>query len=143
MWLLDTNVASEMVKRIPDRMVQQRYDATPDSELAVSVVTVFELRFGAARAQHPGKLWGRIQERILARCQVIPLRRDEALNAADHLSVLMTQGYNITIQDILIAGTASALGLILVTRNVCHFDRIIGLKRENWFEPLPNQPVQL
>jgi predicted nucleic acid-binding protein len=139
-WLLDTNIASELVKRMPDPLVQRRYDAAPDAELAINSVTLFELRFGAARAPHPAKLWGRIERRILPRCQVLPLRKDDALAAADLLSSLAGAGHNITIQDILIAGTAWATGRTLVTRNTRHFHRIIGLKLEDWFEPPPTIP---
>lgn len=37
--------------------------------------------------------------------------------------------------DLLIAGTAIANGLILVTDNRKHFDRIVQLEIENWAEP--------
>lgn len=135
MWLLDTNIASELLRRAPDQAVQARYDGASVTELAISTVTLFELRVGAARAEHPAKLWERIEKRILARCQIMPLRREEALSAADHLAVLLNRGLSITVQDILIAGTASARGLTLVTRNTRHFERILGLRLENWFEP--------
>jgi tRNA(fMet)-specific endonuclease VapC len=134
-WLLDTNIVSELVKRLPDAGVQTRFDATPDGEKAISAVTLFELRFGAARAPHPAKIWQRIETRILSRCQVLPLRSDDALVAGDLLSMLVSGGYNITVQDILIAGTAKAAAHTLVTRNIRHFDRIPELKLENWFEP--------
>lgn len=135
MWLLDTNVVSELVKRLPDAAVQTRFDATPKEELAISVVTLFELRFGAARAPYPAKLWPRIEERILSRCTVLPLRPDDALSAADLFSTIIGGGGNITVQDVLIGGTAWAARHTLVTRNTRHFQSIAGLKLENWFEP--------
>jgi tRNA(fMet)-specific endonuclease VapC len=139
-WLLDTNVASELVKRLPDAAVQTRFDATPTNELTISVVTLFELRFGAARAPYPAKLWQRIQSRILSRCAVLPLRDADALAAADLFSTLASGGDNITVQDILIGGTAWAARHTLVTRNTRHFQSIAGLKLENWFEP-PSSPA--
>ena len=135
MWLLDTNIVSELVKRLPDATVQTRFDATPKDELAISVVTLFELRFGAARAPFPAKLWPRIEDRILSRCAVLPLHQNDALAAADLFSTLVGGGDNITVQDILIGGTAWADHHTLVTRNTRHFQSIAGLKLENWFEP--------
>ena len=134
MWLLDTNIVSELGKRIPDAKMQSRYGATPQDQLAISAMTLFELRFGAARAPHPAKMWGRIESRILPRCPVLPLRSEDALAADDLLATLTGGGHNITIQDILIAGTAWATGRKLATRNTRHFQHIVGLNVENWFE---------
>jgi len=41
--------------------------------------------------------------------------------------------------DSLIAAATKANNLILVTRNVRHFDHVAGLTVENWFEPPPAQ----
>ena len=37
--------------------------------------------------------------------------------------------------DALIAATAKAYGLTLVTRNLKHFEHVAALKAENWFNP--------
>ena len=42
--------------------------------------------------------------------------------------------------DLFIAATALAHDLIVVTRNVRHFDRIDGLLTENWFPAVQPQP---
>jgi tRNA(fMet)-specific endonuclease VapC len=39
--------------------------------------------------------------------------------------------------DLMLAATASAHGLVVVTRNVRHFDRIPDSNVENWFPPEP------
>jgi len=36
-------------------------------------------------------------------------------------------------EDVLIAGIALSENLLMVTRNTRHFERISGLKVENWF----------
>lgn len=46
-WLLDTNVISAVLKGVPS--VADRVRATPPSAIAISPVTVAELRFGVAR----------------------------------------------------------------------------------------------
>jgi predicted nucleic acid-binding protein len=139
--ILDTNIVSELAKRLPDSTVQFRYErAVEVGDVAISVVTLFELRFGAARALRPATLWTRIQARILCQCKVLPLVESNALAAADLFSGIAGGGRSMSVQDILIAGTAWAAGATLVTRNTRHFDHIPGLKIENWFLP-PQSPL--
>ena len=134
MFLLDTNIVSELVKREPDIKVLSRLNSKTPEDLLISSITVFELRFGAARSAKPASLWARIQRDIINRFQVLPVTEDDALAAADLLSPLVGMGQSIAIQDILLAGTAFHRKLIFITRNRRHFDRITGLKLENWFE---------
>ena len=77
MFLLDTNIVSELVKRVPDSKVLARLNSEPRAELCISSVTVFELRFGTARSAKPASLWARIQRHILSRFQVMPFTEQD------------------------------------------------------------------
>jgi tRNA(fMet)-specific endonuclease VapC len=134
MFLLDTNIVSELVKRAGDAKVTARLSSEPPSGLFISSVTVFELRYGAARSAKPASLWARIEREIINRFQVLPVDPNDALAAADVMSALAGSGYNGALQDIWLAGVATNRGLTLVTRNVRHFDRILNLRVENWFD---------
>ena len=134
MFLLDTNVVSELVRRTGNVKLTTRLNAESPSTLFISSVTVFELRYGAARSAKPASLWGRIQREIINRFQVLPIDVNDALAAADIMSALTGSGYSGALQDIWLAGTATNRGMILVTRNVRHFDRILNLRVENWFD---------
>ena len=134
MWLLDTNIVSELVKRAADVKVTDRLQRESLASLFISSVTVFELRYGAARSAKPASLWTRIQGEILNRFQVLPIDANDALAAADIMSGLAGAGYSGALQDIWLAGVASNRDLTLVTRNVRHFERIPGLRVENWFD---------
>jgi tRNA(fMet)-specific endonuclease VapC len=133
-FLLDTNIVSEIVKRAPDAKVLARLNSEPPGRLHISSVTVFELRFGAARSAKPASLWARIQRDILARFQVLPFTEQDALAAADLMAPLVGGGHNLALQDIWLAGVAFAQNFTFVTRNRRDFDRITGLKVENWFD---------
>jgi tRNA(fMet)-specific endonuclease VapC len=65
---------------------------------------------------------------------VLPFDADDALAAADVMSALAGSGYNAALQDIWLAGLATNRGLTLVTRNIRHFNRILNLRVENWFD---------
>lgn len=134
MFLLDTNIVSEIVKRAPDARVLARLNREPPASLHISSVTVFELRFGAARSAKPASLWARIQRDILGRFQVLPFTQQDAMVAADLMAPLVAAGQNLALQDIWLAGVAFERNLTFVTRNRRDFDRLTALKVENWFE---------
>ena len=134
MFLLDTNIVSELVKRIPDARVLARVNHEPPANLFLSAVSIFELRFGAARAARPAALWARIERDIVGRFQTLPFTVQDAMAAADVMAPLVASGQNLSLQDIWLAGVATNRGLNLVTRNRRDFDRITGLRVENWFE---------
>jgi predicted nucleic acid-binding protein len=133
-FLLDTNIVSELLKRYPDTRVITRLNSEPASGLFICPVTVFELRFGAARSAKPAWLWSRIQREIIARFDVLPFEAADAVAAADIMSALAGSGRNAALQDIWLAGVAANRNLTFVTRNRRHFDPILNLKIENWFD---------
>lgn len=133
MFLLDTNIVSEIVRRVPDARVMARLNGEVAARLHISTVTVFELRFGAARSAKPASLWARIQRDVIGRFQVIPFTEQDALAAGDLMAPLVGGGQHLALHDIWLAGVAFGRNLTLVTRNRRDFDRITGLKVENWF----------
>jgi predicted nucleic acid-binding protein len=50
------------------------------------------------------------------------------------MAPLVGGGQNLALQDIWLAGVSFVRNLTFVTRNRRDFDRITGLKVENWFE---------
>ena len=134
MFLLDTNIASEIVKRTPDAKVMVRLNGETAASLHISSVTVFELRFGAARSAKPASLWGRIQRDIISRFQALPFTDQDALTAAGLMAPLVGSGQHLALQDIWLAGVPFGRDLTFVMRNRRDFDRVPGLKVENWFE---------
>jgi len=133
-FLLDTNIVSELVKRSPTPNVLARLNGELRSSLFISSVTVFELRFGAARSAKPASLWARIQIDIIDRFQTLPFTEQDALAAADLMAPMVSSGQNLALQDIWLAGAAFNRNLTFITRNRRDFDRVTGLKVENWFE---------
>jgi predicted nucleic acid-binding protein len=133
-FLLDTNIVSELLRKTPDSRVLARLNTETALSLFICPVTVFELRYGAARSAKPASLWGRIQSEIIGRFNVLPFEAADALAAADIMSALAGGGRNAALQDIWLAGAAAHRNLTFVTRNRRHFDHILNLKIENWFD---------
>ena len=139
MFLLDTNILSEPIRREPHPLVMQRWRQAAADELRTSVVTLMELRYGAAKAAKPAALWGRIETDLLSRCLVLPFSKEHALRAGEVQATLTRSNLAVDWRDVMIAAVALHHDFTLVTRNTRHFERIIGLKLENWFEP-PSVP---
>lgn len=130
MYLLDTNTLIYFFKgqgKVPERLL-----AVPPGEIAVPSVTVFEIETGIARSRQPERLRQDLDD-LLTMVAVLPFGRPEARSAATIRAGLESAGIPIGPYDTLIAATALANALVLVTRNVREFSRIDGLKVENWF----------
>ena len=63
------------------------------------------------------------------------------LVAGDRRAAWKSHGTPVGYRDGLIAASALAKNLTLVTRNVRHFDHVTGLKIDNWFEPPLPPPI--
>ncbi|MDQ6436746.1 type II toxin-antitoxin system VapC family toxin [Mesorhizobium sp. LHD-90] len=136
MWLLDTNVISEL--RIPDRSHKavRAWSLQQDPEqFFISVSTVLEVQYGALLLQHRDKVQGAmftswVQERVLTDFsgRILPTTVEIALVCAG-LHVPNRRGE----RDALIAATALVHGLTVVTRNTRDFEGT-GVKLFNPWE---------
>jgi len=131
-YLLDTDTFSNLV--YSHARVELRYALVGTAATCISTVTVKEVEFG--RQLHPERM-ARLNARIDALLREIPTLLfdcDDAYMAAGIEVILTRTGKPIGTEDMMIAGTALAKGLILVTSNTKHFSRIDGLQIEDWRE---------
>jgi tRNA(fMet)-specific endonuclease VapC len=135
MFLLDTNIISELIKKQPSAYLLERMEDVQVASLYTASVCTMELRFGALRVPNSEALWTKIQKRILSRIQILPFGYQEAMKAAELLVALYASGRPIGIEDTMIASTALSNGLIVVTANIEHFSRIPALQSEDWLLP--------
>jgi len=134
MYLLDTNILSEMIKRQPNSHVLSRLGSKPANTLFTSSICIMELRFGSALREDFEKFWQKIAKEIISKVNIISIGEKEALRAGDILADLRKSGQTIGLEDVLIAASAIVNQYTVVTANVRHFSRIKGLVVENWLE---------
>ena len=127
--LLDTDTCIGVLRQRPG-MVQRLSQVAP-TDCCVSMVTVYELCCGLAKAQDPAKERQKV-ERFVSAIIELPLDRAGAEAAANSRAELERQGAPIGPYDLLIAGQAVAGGLTLVTNNVREFQRVSGMRLESW-----------
>ncbi|MEI8042980.1 MAG: PIN domain-containing protein [Verrucomicrobiota bacterium] len=134
MYLLDTNILSEIVKRHPDGNVVGRFDGASDENLFTSAICLEEIHFGINTSPDGEAVRQRMEGKVLHRMTVVALDEEVTRVAGELRGEWKLRGTPVSYRDGLIAATAKAGGLILVTRNVRHFDHVAGLQIENWFE---------
>lgn len=132
MYLLDTNILSELVKKQPNSHLIQHLQSNPSQSLFTSCICVMELRFGSSLREDFESFWQNIEKEIISRVKILPLGYDEVLIAGDILAYLQKSGQTIGIEDVLIASTALIHKLVMVTVNTRHFSKIKRLVIENW-----------
>ena len=132
MYLLDTNIISEVLRRQPDPKVVVRLREVEPEEIHASVITLFELRFGSMLRDDATNFWQKIETDILPLVRWLDVDRSVANKAGDIAANLQRLGTPIGINDCLIGATALVHNLVLVSRNVRHFEKITNLLREVW-----------
>ena len=132
MYLLDTNILSELVRKHPNPHLIKRLRSQLPDTLFTSCICVMEFRIGSALREDFVVFWQKIYEEILSTVGIIPIGMDEAVAAGDILANLRKTGKILGIEDVLIAASAITHGYTVVTANVRHFSRIKGLTVENW-----------
>jgi tRNA(fMet)-specific endonuclease VapC len=90
-----------------------------------------ELVYGALRSKDPRRA-KRAVERFLAPYAVVSFDAEAADHYADIRFRLEASGSPIGPNDLVIAATARAQGLVLVTHNTAEFGRVPGLQIEDW-----------
>lgn len=128
-FLLDTNIVSDLVRR-PQGRVAAKIAEIGEQQVATSIIVAAELRYGAAKKGSP-RLSAQL-EAVLGALDVIALEPPADAAYGNLRAALEKSGRLIGPNDLLIAAQSLALEMVLVTDNVGEFERVDGLKVENW-----------
>ena len=128
-YLLDTNTVSYAIKgNVPS--VRERLQKVPVSDVAISVITEAELRFGVAKYPEATRLKVIVEE-FLSFVDIRSWDSDAARQYATVRAAVERTGRPMGNLDIMIAAHAMALGAVLVSSDRV-FRRVKGLKIEDW-----------
>ena len=132
MFLLDTNILSEIIKKNPNKNFIRKLGSVPSPALFTAVICVMELRHGAMKRGNPTDFWTMIEQHILSKVRILDFSYNEALKAGELIHQLNSLGQPIGIEDIMIGSIALCNDLTIVSGNIKHFHQIPGLRVENW-----------
>jgi tRNA(fMet)-specific endonuclease VapC len=128
MYLLDTNICIYIIREKPPSVLT-RFSKIKPGDVGISVITLCELEYGVENSSNRDK------NKEALNLFVLPL-------VVFSLTVPVGEEYGriryasrknqIGAYDLLIAAHAIQLGFTLVTNNIREFQRIPGLRCENW-----------
>jgi tRNA(fMet)-specific endonuclease VapC len=130
LYMLDTDIATFVMKRTNLNAVQ-RLQALPTDATCISAIVESELRFGIAVSPHRQRDQEALDE-FLEYMQVLDYPAAASSDYGIIRGELKRSGAMIGANDLFIAAHARRLGLTLVTNNTREFNRVPGLKVENW-----------
>ena len=129
-FLLDTNVCVDyLTGRFPS-VAKKLLRSTPGA-VAVSSIAVAELRYGAEKSARPKENHGRL-DLLLEDLRTLEFDLDASAAYGRLRAAPEARGTPIGPNDMLIAAQAIAHDLVLVSADVAEFERIEGLRLENW-----------
>lgn len=132
-YLLDTNIISDLIRN-PFGPAAKHIETMGGKDIYTSIIVAAELRYGCTK-KGSAKLLAKV-EGVLETIPVLALDLPADAEYGGIRAELEAAGQPIGSNDFLIAAHAYALGLTLVTDNTREFNRIRGLKVENWLESL-------
>jgi len=124
--ILDTNVVSALMRRVPEPGVVSWLDAQPAESVWTTSITLFEVQFGLAilpegeRRDALVAAFGRMVAEDLAG-RILDFDVASASSAARIAAELRAAGRPVDVRDLQIAGIVAARRATLATRNVRHF----------------------
>jgi toxin FitB len=127
-WLLDTNVLSELRRHKPERKVLAFVAAQPLELLYISAVALAEIRFGielVADATKRAELndWLAHKLRPMFEQRVLPVTEDVMFKWRLLVEDGRQAGHTFSQPDLIIAATALAHGLTVVSRDTSDYER--------------------
>lgn len=128
-FLLDTNIVSDLVRQPQGRVAAKLAEVGEDA-IATSIIVAAELRYGAGKKASPRLT--RQLEAVLGAIEILPLEAPADARYGELRAALERAGTPIGANDLLIAAHALALDMVLVTDNMREFERVVGLRVENW-----------
>ena len=132
-YLLDTNACIALINGTP-KEVRRRFQRAinKDATMLVSSVVAFELWYGVAKSQRKEANTQRLEAFLAGPLEWTAFDEEDAHEAGRVRAELEIAGKPIGAYDVLIAAQARRRAATLITSNVAEFDRVTGLKWENW-----------
>jgi tRNA(fMet)-specific endonuclease VapC len=127
-YLLDTNICVYYIKG--KYKLKEKFEEVDPDNCFISEITLAELKFGVANSEQIKKNQQAL-DNFLSGVVIVPIFDCLDIYAKEKTR-LRKAGMIIDDFDLLIGATAIRHNLIMVTKNIEHFKRILGIKLEDW-----------
>ena len=129
MILLDTNICIYVINTKPPEVLA-RFHQYRLGDIGISSVVAAELAYGVAKSQSARNRAA--LEMFMAPLEILPFDEQAIWRYGDLRAQLERRGLPIGSLDTMIAAHALSLDATLVTNNTREFERVAGLRLENW-----------
>jgi len=129
-WLLDTNTCIYIIKQKPVS-VFQKFSTIAPGQIALSVITLAELEYGARKSASIEKNLSALHQ-FSVPFDILTFDERAVIEYGIIRANLEAKGTPIGPLDMLIAAHAKSINYTLVTNNEKEFKRVNGLQIENW-----------
>jgi len=130
LYLLDTSICIYIQHQRPEKVLS-RFQKLKPGDAAISVITWGELLYGAEKSKQRKKVLQLLAE-FKSFIPVLPIPENTGNTYGVIRASLEFKGTPIGNNDLWIAAHAKAAALTLVTNNEREFQRVPGLKIQNW-----------
>ena len=129
---LDTNIITAFLKN--DLQVVEKVSNYLElfDKLTINIISYYEILRGLKDLGNQEKL--RSFEDFIQENDLVLIRKDTVEKAAEIYAYLKKDGNLIEDADILMAAIAIVEDLVLITNNTSHFNRVKGLRLDNWIK---------
>ncbi len=131
-YMLDTNIAIFVIKKRPMEILAS-FNRNAD-QMCISSITLAELIHGVEKSSMPDRNRKSVDD-FVSHLEVIPYDDAAAAHYGEIRANLERKGMVIGVNDLHIAAHARSRGLIIVTNNMGEFNRVEGLRVEDWLQP--------
>jgi tRNA(fMet)-specific endonuclease VapC len=129
-YLLDTNICIYIIKQKP-KNVLDRFKSHRLGEIGISSITSAELHYGISKSANFNKNQVALNQ-FLIPLEIFDFDYNASVEYGKIRFELEKAGTPIGPLDLLIAAHAKSLAMTLVTNNEKEFNRVSGLKIQNW-----------
>ncbi len=135
MYLLDTDILSNLLRRAPSTALVTKLASVPPEQQFTSSIPLGEMVYGAYRLkERAGALLQRLDETLLPNLPILPFDASAARRYGEVRAELERRGTLIGDADLRIASIALTHNLTVVTANVRPFRKVTGLAVDNWLD---------
>jgi tRNA(fMet)-specific endonuclease VapC len=132
MYLLDTDVLSNVVRRKPSPSLLAHLAKCPGETLFTTAINTAEIHYGAARTEHGERILQVFEEKVFPSLTILPFDAESARIFGRLKASLEKRGAPRSEPDLRIAAIALQHKFVLVTGNARHFEGIPRLAMEDW-----------
>ena len=133
MFLFDTDIISHIISKNPSSELRNRLNEIPPEYQFTTTITVGELIYGAYKNSFKKDvLLEKLSNMVWPNIKILSFDKPSAHVYGELRAELERKGTTLGEPDLRIAAIALSNRMVLITRNVKHFERVHGLSIQNW-----------